>query len=315
MEAIGDEPGEMGDALATVDLGEPALQIVNAQRGACALLVSGSLKCWGFNASGQLGVGDTQARGDEPGEMGAALPAVDLGRLKPVQIVRGHHENCAINAGGDMKCWGKGQLLGLESAEDRGDQPGEMGETLPFVDLGSGAKVARASGSSGHVCAVLLDGRLKCFGEDNGTNVLWPFGSEMLWYGWQPGQMGDDLPAYDLGEHDAVAVAAGYGSSCVLLDDQTVKCWGYAGRGIMGGGSPAPWLGDPLVEVQPIDLGVGEKVVQLSHSFQHACALLASGRVKCWGSNDSGELGYEDDNNRGDEPGEMGEALPFVEVF
>ena len=314
-EAIGDDPGEMGDALATVELGEPALQIANAPRGACAFLASGALKCWGFNESGQLGVGDTQVKGDEPGEMGLDLPAVNLGQLKPVQIVRGHHQNCAFDAGGNIKCWGKGQLLGLESAENRGDQPGEMGNMLPFIDLGAGAKVAQASATSGHVCVVLVDGRLKCWGEDNGSNVLWPFGSQMVWYGWEPGQMGDNLPAYDLGEHNAVAVEAGDGSSCVLLDDQSVKCWGYAGQGIMGTGSPAPWLGDPLDKVPAIDLGAGEVVTQVSHGYYHACALLASGRVKCWGANLAGELGYEDDNNRGDEPGEMGDALPFVEVF
>ena len=314
-EAIGDDPGEMGEALATVELGEPALRIANAARGSCALLASGTLKCWGFNESGQLGIGDTQVRGDEPGEMGLTLPAVDLGQLKPVQIVRGHHENCAVDAGGNMKCWGKGQLLGLESAQNRGDQPGEMGNALPSVDLGAGVKVAQASAASGHLCAVLVDGRLKCFGEDNGSNVLWPFGSEMLWYGWQPGQMGDNLPAYDLGDHDAVAVEAGDGSSCVLLDDQTLRCWGFAGEGIMGTGSPEPWLGDPLIQVPAIDLGADEMITQFSHSYYHACALLASGRVKCWGSNTSGELGYEDDNSRGDEPGEMGDALPFIEVF
>jgi hypothetical protein len=31
------------------------------------------------DTSGQLGLGDTDNRGDGPGEMGANLPAVDLG--------------------------------------------------------------------------------------------------------------------------------------------------------------------------------------------------------------------------------------------
>jgi hypothetical protein len=37
------------------------------------------LKCWGLNDHGQLGLGDTEVRGDGPGEMGDALPAVELG--------------------------------------------------------------------------------------------------------------------------------------------------------------------------------------------------------------------------------------------
>ena len=34
--------------------------------------VSGSIKCWGYNNYGQLGLGDTNNRGDGPGEMGAS---------------------------------------------------------------------------------------------------------------------------------------------------------------------------------------------------------------------------------------------------
>lgn len=49
-------------------------------------------------------------------------------------------------------------------------------------------------------------------------------------------------------------------------------------------------MGDALVEV---DLGVGELAVQVSTGEQHACALLASGGVKCWGRNFYGNLGLE----------------------
>ena len=45
----------------------------------CVLLDNTSLKCWGYNVSGQLGLGDTANRGDGPNEMGDFLPAVDLG--------------------------------------------------------------------------------------------------------------------------------------------------------------------------------------------------------------------------------------------
>jgi alpha-tubulin suppressor-like RCC1 family protein len=45
----------------------------------CARLDDATLRCWGRNAFGQLGLGDTNTRGDSPGEMGAALPAVGVG--------------------------------------------------------------------------------------------------------------------------------------------------------------------------------------------------------------------------------------------
>jgi len=44
----------------------------------CAVLSDSSAKCWGFNNVGQLGLGDTQTRGDAPGEMGDNLPHVKL---------------------------------------------------------------------------------------------------------------------------------------------------------------------------------------------------------------------------------------------
>ena len=48
----------------------------------CALLVDTSLKCWGDNGAGELGLGDTNRRGDASGDMGDNLPAVDLGTGK-----------------------------------------------------------------------------------------------------------------------------------------------------------------------------------------------------------------------------------------
>jgi alpha-tubulin suppressor-like RCC1 family protein len=44
----------------------------------CALLDDNTVKCWGWNIVGQLGVGDTADRGDGSGLMGDDLPAVDL---------------------------------------------------------------------------------------------------------------------------------------------------------------------------------------------------------------------------------------------
>ncbi|MFZ9175961.1 MAG: hypothetical protein ACO22C_07815, partial [Ilumatobacteraceae bacterium] len=45
----------------------------------CALLDDWSVKCWGYNADGQLGLGGTDSRGDTAGEMSDSLEAIDLG--------------------------------------------------------------------------------------------------------------------------------------------------------------------------------------------------------------------------------------------
>lgn len=80
MEHRADGPGETGDALPPVNLGtgRTAKALTVGDIYACALLDDGSVKCWGGNYWGQLGLDDTEHRGDNPGEMGEALPAVAL---------------------------------------------------------------------------------------------------------------------------------------------------------------------------------------------------------------------------------------------
>src|SRR5690606_5901957 len=64
-----------------------------------------------------------------------------------------------------------------------------------------------------------------------------------------------------------------------------------------------------------VALGAGRSAVAVSSSGLHACALLDNGTVKCWGLNHAGQLGLGDTRNRGDDPGEMGDALPPVQLF
>ena len=70
----------MGDNLPAVNLGtgKSAIAIDAGPLHMCALLNDGSMKCWGNNELGQLGLGDTNSRGDDPNEMGDNLPAIKL---------------------------------------------------------------------------------------------------------------------------------------------------------------------------------------------------------------------------------------------
>ncbi len=78
---FGDQPGEIA-GLPPIDLG-PGSKPVSSMFGAplttsgffaCTLLTNDGVKCWGMNDYGELGLGDTQTRGDEVSDMGAALP-------------------------------------------------------------------------------------------------------------------------------------------------------------------------------------------------------------------------------------------------
>ena len=78
-----------------------------------------------------------------------------------------------------------------------------------------------------HTCAILDDGSLNCWGRDN------------------YGQLGDGGTNTDkntpvsvsLGTgRTAVAVSAGYAHTCAILDDGSLKCWGWDSYGQLGDG-------------------------------------------------------------------------------
>ncbi len=105
----------------------------------CAVFEDRSVKCWGRNNHGQLGLPDTtENRGDAPNEMGVSLPAVDLGNDTPLQVVTGEAHTCVRFASQKVKCWGKNEHgeLGYGDTLPRGAEPGTMGDALPYVDLG-----------------------------------------------------------------------------------------------------------------------------------------------------------------------------------
>jgi alpha-tubulin suppressor-like RCC1 family protein len=187
----------MGDALLAVDLGmgKIAIAIAAGLAHTCALLEGGSVKCWGGNGSGQLGLGDKDNRGHASGQMGDELPAVDLGEgAIALSIAAGYKHTCVRLMDGAVACWGgsfEGQL-GLGDQEARGDGPGEMGNVLPRVDFGANVGVSFFSLGHYHSCARLTNGAVKCWGNnDDGELGLGDLGDR----GDQPDEMGNALPA------------------------------------------------------------------------------------------------------------------------
>jgi alpha-tubulin suppressor-like RCC1 family protein len=260
----GDQPNELGDALAPVDLGpgRSATAVVAGNYFSCALLDDATVKCWGDNTYGALGQGDVSLRGDAPGEMGAALPAIDLGTGRTARaLTTGGYHACAILDDGSVKCWGFAPMLGLGGGPDRGDGPGEMGDALPTVALGTGRTALAISAGQAHTCAVLDDKSVKCWG-DNSEGELGL--GDAVSRGDAPGGMGDALPAVQLGTgRTTLAVDAGNFHSCALLDDLTVKCWGDGQFGQLGvgdntrrGDGPGE-MGDALA---PVPFGAGLQV-------------------------------------------------------
>jgi alpha-tubulin suppressor-like RCC1 family protein len=190
----------MGANLPAIDLGpgRTATQITAGKSHTCARLDDGTVKCWGGTREGQLGLGDTQPRGNVPGEMGANLPAVDLGPGRTAtQVAAGLNHTCARLDDGTLKCWGVGVWgqLGLGDKQSRGDGPGEMGASLLAVDLGPGRTATQVTAGESRTCVRLDDGTVKCWGE----NLLGQLGlGDTQTRGDGPGEMGASLPVVPL---------------------------------------------------------------------------------------------------------------------
>jgi hypothetical protein len=161
----------------------------------CAILDDGSLKCWGNNGSGQLGLGDRTFHGRARGEMGSNLPAVDLGAgRRAVQVVGGGDHSCALLDDNSVKCWGsnvqdvpfQGWTLTGQLGLDANPIPTEALSPAGPVPLGAGRTVLGIGARNGQSCALLDGGDLKCWG----SNRFGQLGlGDGAYRGDQPGEM------------------------------------------------------------------------------------------------------------------------------
>ncbi len=310
----------LGDPLAeySVDLGtnRRATGIYSGQFHSCVILEDGAVKCWGDNGFGQLGVGDRATRGDGASAMGDGLPVVDLGTgERAVSLALGGTASCALLEGGRVKCWGDPYqgATGQGDGELRGASPGTMGDNLPVVDLGSrdGArrKVKAIEAFEYHsFCAILDDSEpdasgLKCWGSNDYCEL--GIGTQEGGRGLEVGSLGDHLAWIDIGTtasgavRKAATLAAGFQFICVLGDDGVVKCWGTNRFGELGLGATSDPRSCKAEEMGNAGLvALPAPAVALGASYEHACALLASRDVTCWGENRLGQLGVGDTTPR-----------------
>ena len=207
---------------------------------------------------------------------------LEAGVVSILELSGGKDFYCARFSGGWVKCWGengKNQVNG-EDHNDRGDDDGEMGSNLPFLNFGTGRVKKLASKGKDEFCAIMRDGFLRCWGHGYSGNIT----------------------AVNLGaSRRVVQVSVGSEHYCAVLDDASLKCWGENDLGELGYGDTsndenAPDRYQPTSET--VNLGVGRTALQVTAGVNFTCALLDDNTVKCWGLGSSGRLGYGDTNNR-----------------
>ncbi|MDB4977345.1 MAG: uncharacterized protein JWN48_5686 [Myxococcaceae bacterium] len=196
-----------------------------------------------------------------------------------------------------------------------GDGQGASGCILKALKVAAGAL---------QTCAVLTGGSVKCWGSDTFGKL--GYGNAMpMSRGHTASSMGDALPAVSLGAgRTAVSLTVGSDVTCSLLDNGSVKCWGYNGYGATGVSDPT--ASGISTAVAPLPSGrratavgagsgygfallddgslgywgqgfaqygfvAGERFRSFDRSPRydsfHVCALLESGAVRCWPGNSS----------------------------
>jgi alpha-tubulin suppressor-like RCC1 family protein len=267
----------------------------------CVIRDDGTVVCWGYNGNGQLGVGDTATRGDNPGELPTTAVPLGAGRTATA-LTTGAAHTCALLDNGSVVCWGYNGsgLLGVGDTATRGDNPGEL--PAPAVPLGAGRTATAITAGQYHTCALLDDGSVVCWG----YNQYGQLGvGDTATRGDAPGEL--PAPVVPLGAgRTATAITAGLRHTCALLDDASVVCWGWNGFGQLGVGDTAP-RGDAPGELPApaVPLGAGRTASAITAGAYQTCALLDDASVVCWGYNVKGQLGVGDTADRGDNPGEL----------
>ena len=307
--------------ISLISLGVVRSQSISTGIRTCAVLNGREVKCWGSlleqDTNGLTGI----SIGNDAGEMGINIPPIDLGSIaEPQHVVTNGATTCVLFTNQGIKCWGQGDfgILGYGDGSEVGiafDNNAQMGDNLPFVDLGSDFGAKQISMGANHACAVSSTGGLKCWG-DNGSGQLGLEDSNNR--GLSDGHMGDNLPYVDLGLGvTAKSVTCGSDHTCAILASDDIKCWGRNDNGQLGlGTTSAPGADiDSMGNNLPgVDLGQGIKAIKVVAGSLHTCAIVTGNLVKCWGYNNVGTLGYGDTIQRGRAAGEMGDDLPFVDL-
>jgi len=221
-------------------------------------------------------------------------------------ITAGAGHTCALLDNGGVRCWGYNGngRLGYGNTNNVGDTPTMTPDKTGPVDLGLGRTAKAISAGSGHTCALLDDGSVRCWGFARDGEL----GYGNLAIG---ADIGDDETPGSVGPvnlgpgHTATAITAGGRHTCAVLDDSTVRCWGYAGAGQLGYGNTNNVGETPTTtpdKVGPVNLGPGHTARAISAGLNHTCALLDDGAARCWGYGLDGRLGYGNTSNVGDTP-------------
>lgn len=246
--------------------GITASRIFVGGRVSCALTSDTRLTCWGQNHKGQIGNGTVQASG---GVAPAAVSNIPTS-FAPAHVDPGGRHVCAAATGGAVWCWGDDDRNQLGTAADGAaavNVPGPADSVTAARTVATGLEYS---------CAVLTDDTVSCWGRNHlaqlGRGSVTPAVTAA------PGAVSIGVPVSK--------VAAGKAFACALTTVGAVWCWGENTASQIGDAT----AGSPRLAPAQVS-NLGGTAVDVVAGGAHACAVLSSGEVRCWGDNSAGQLG------------------------
>jgi alpha-tubulin suppressor-like RCC1 family protein len=253
----------------------------------CASVTDGGVLCWG--APELVTSGLVPIDGGPTNDVPIVDPLRETAVPSATSVAVGSHVACVTTASGALSCWGHDESLEL------GRGPTATAYAAPAnVDVAAGEHVVLARPGYGRTFAVTATGRLFSWGAST------MFGSFGFLLGRDTSEDPDGVPAIVPLASAVRSLATDADHSCAVAG-RDVLCWGSNENGQLGRGSfaslfflPGPTNVRFAVAAEDEDAGTLDThdiPLQVATGNGHACAVMGSGRVYCWGANGSGQLG------------------------
>jgi len=270
----------------------------------CAVMDDGGVKCWGLGDMGQLG---DAGSGAEHKQLLPVDVQVSAGGLLTGagQVAVGANFGCALLEGSLVDCWGKNDVGQL----GQGTVSEFSAIAAPVLMEADGDPLQGAtqvSAGGAHACVRMYTDRLKCWGQGE-SGQLGDGSSGSSAYSAHPlpvvdhfAPFGTTIPYLE----STSQVSTGSAHTCAFIKwngSNPYRCWGDNSRGQLGDGEEAS-SGQVGVQ-QSLTIRLYPNPVQDALNFGSpplakiaggngfTCALTRAGGVKCWGSDEHGELG------------------------
>jgi len=185
----------------------------------------------------------------------------------------GARHTCGLTTDNLNFCWGSHEdgQLGIGPAP-----PGGPLFPSPQPVMAGGVAFRQAMGSGVHTCALTTAGAARCWGSNGdgrlGNNTLAP----------------STVPVAVVTAEIFSVISPGERHTCGVTSTSRARCWGFTRDGALGIGDAVP--GDSLLV--PGVVGADSILFRsLSAGRLHTCGLTPAGEPRCWGDNQSGQLG------------------------